>query len=127
MKTKLFTLLTTCTLGLSTTTLASEAVKANNLLNEKLATAIVTTTERPKNFMISGTSLQQALSIVANGTAGHTRDALENYLDTSIENLNKSSALWTNKINFSQKQKEEMIESYKYVSTKLNPMGLLPE
>lgn len=116
MKTKLLTLITTCTLGLSTISFADEAVKANNLLGEKLATAIVKTNEEQKNFMISGTSLQQALSLVANGTAGHTRDALENYLDTSIENLNEANVLLKNKIHFTQKQKEEMVESVRFAN-----------
>lgn len=114
MKLKLLSLMTTVSLSLSATANYSKAVNTNNLLNEKLANAIVETQDEAKNFMISGTSLSQALSILANGSAGHTKSELESYLETSIEELNSENKSLMKSLNFTAKQKKEAQARNKY-------------
>lgn len=87
---------------------AMELNQINNLVSEKLATSVVSTQEQPKNFMISGTSMQQALSILANGTANQTKTQLENVLGSEVSTQNEVTEFLTEKLNFTQKQKEEM-------------------
>ncbi|MBD65024.1 MAG: hypothetical protein CME62_07440 [Halobacteriovoraceae bacterium] len=117
MKKQLLTLLTTTTLTLSSAFSATdEAVRTNNFLGEKLATSIIKTTDKTENFMISGTSLQQALSIVANGSAGWTRTTLEDYLDTSIEHLNESNLVMRNAINFTEQQRVDLTTRSLYLN-----------
>jgi serine protease inhibitor len=83
----------------------AEAINASNKIGVKLAAekAKLSPTE---NFMVSPVSLHQALSLVANGTAGTTRQQLEKLFEAKLEDNNEKNANFVSGISYSPAQKK---------------------
>lgn len=90
-----------------TTAFANPAVTSSNQLGLKLGleTAKV---QQNKNYMVSPLSLQQALTLAANGSARGTRSQIETILGADLVSLNASSKDLVKQISFSVEQKKQM-------------------
>lgn len=104
---------------IATNGFASPAVTSSNKLGMKLGleTAKVLKNE---NYMVSPISLQQALTLAANGTARGTRAQVEAILGGSLEELNVSSKTLVEKISFSAEQRKRLQKTNSW----LNPSVL---
>lgn len=92
---------------------ASSSVKSTNTIGLKLA-AETGKILKNKNFMISPLSLQQALTLVANGTNNETRTQVETLLGSNLEQLNVESAAMVKALSFSEEQRKAMMVEFPY-------------
>lgn len=100
------------------------------LLNAHADTSVVTVTNKlglklaqesakmlsGKNYMVSPLSLQQALNLAVNGTAGQTRHEVESLLGANVDGLNVESAQNVKRISFSVEQKKKLQEENKHAT-----------
>lgn len=109
-----FTIVALATIAM-TNAFASSAVNSNNKLGLKLGLETAKVLKN-QNYMVSPVSLQQALTLAANGSARGTRSEIESLLGADLESLNASSKKLVDSISFSVEQKKRMQRENSWVN-----------